>query len=72
MFATLKRWGNSLAIRVSREELERLGLGEGDEVRVTLQRSTPRGPIDLSGLPTVRDRDRRSSERHDALLYRDR
>jgi antitoxin component of MazEF toxin-antitoxin module len=68
MLAEIKRWGNSYAIRVSRAEVEKLGLREGAQVRVRIEK-LPSGPIDLSGLPTVRDRDRRASEHLDRYLY---
>lgn len=69
MFARVKRWGNSLTIRLSKKELERYGIKEGDHVRVTLHRATKDAKMDLSGLPMFTDPDARASERHDELLY---
>lgn len=71
MFAEVKRWGNSLAVRLSRSELERLGIAEGERVRIRVEKLPAEGLVDLAGLPTFRDPDPRASERHDALLYGD-
>ena len=68
MLAEVKRWGNSYAIRLTRREAERLGLREGERVRVRLEK-VPAGPLDLTGLPTVRDPNRRASEHLDRYLY---
>lgn len=38
MFARVKRWGNSFAIRLSKRELERMGVKEGERVRIELHR----------------------------------
>lgn len=69
MLADVKRWGNSLAIRLSKEDLERLGIDEGERVRVTIEKLPRDGEVDISGLPTFRDEDPRASERHDRVLY---
>lgn len=68
MLAEIKRWGNSYAIRLGRRELEKLGLREGEHVRVRIDK-LPSGPIDLTGLPTTRDPDRWASEHLDRYLY---
>lgn len=69
MLAEVKRWGNSYAIRLTKGDLERLGLHEGDAVQVDLQAVAPSGRIDLSHLPRLDDPDPSASERHDAHLY---
>lgn len=73
MDAEVKRWGNSFAIRLSKRDLERLGIHEGDRVEVTIRKAGKNGPrISLEGLPTFRDDDPRASERHDEHLYGER
>lgn len=67
MFADVQRWGNSLAIRIPSREAEALGIQEGDQVKVRLER-LPRGKVDLSGLPLFRDPDRRASVHHDRYI----
>lgn len=69
MLAEVKRWGNSFAIRLTKRDLDRLGLHEGDPVRVLLEPVTRTGAIDLSGLPRLVDPDPRASQRHDHHLY---
>lgn len=69
MFARVKRWGNSFALRLSKKDVDELRVREGDEVRVEVRKIPAGGKVDLSGLPTFRDSDRRASERHDTLLY---
>jgi len=36
MRATIRKWGNSAAVRLSRKELDRLGLRDGDEVEIEI------------------------------------
>ncbi len=72
MFAEVKRWGNSLAIRLTKRDLEQLGVEEGDKVRVQVERLPGSGKVDLSHLPTFHDPDPLTSERHDEVLYGDR
>lgn len=69
MFADVRRWGNSLAIRIPAEEAEALGLKEGDKVKARLQK-VPRGKVDLSGVPMWKDPEGRTdiSEKHDELV----
>lgn len=47
--ATIGKWGNSRAIRISKDELERLGLKDGDEVEYELR--PVRSTWDVSMLP---------------------
>lgn len=69
MMAKVKRWGNSLAVRLRKEELDRAGIREGDVVKVEVVKVTKRGKVDLSDLPTFTDPDPRASVRHDEYLY---
>ena len=52
MHLTVKRWGNSYALRLTRRDLERFGIKEGSEVDVEIKVAQER--IDLSGLPVFR------------------
>ena len=70
MIAKVRRWGNGLALRVHKRDLEAAGVAEGDVVQVELIRSPERGRLDLTSLPTFEDDDKRTSERHDRYLYR--
>lgn len=65
----IKKWGNSLGIRLSRRELRKNGLKEGDLVRVSIEKVRPEGDVDLSRIPTFSDPDSQMSERHDRYLY---
>ncbi len=69
MIAEIKKWGNSLGIRLSRRELRRYGLKEGDVIKVSIEKVRPEGEVDLSKIPTFSDPDSRMSERHDRYLY---
>ena len=69
MFAKVRRWGNGLALRVHKKDLESAGIGEGDVVQVELIRSGESGRMDLNSLPTFEDEDPRASVRHDRYLY---
>jgi antitoxin component of MazEF toxin-antitoxin module len=69
MLAKVRRWGNGLALRVHKRDLESAGVAEGDVVQVELIRSPKRGQLDLKSLPTFEDADKRASERHDRYLY---
>lgn len=53
MHATVKRWGNAYALRLTKSDLARFGLHLGSLVEVALQ--PVRAPVDLSALPTFRD-----------------
>ncbi len=68
MIARVRRWGNSLAVRLRKEELERAGVSEGDLVRVEVVKVV-KGKLDLDTLPTFKDPDPRASVRHDEYLY---
>ena len=69
MFAKVRRWGNGLALRVHKKDLESAGIGEGDVVQVELIRPRESGRLDLNSLPTFEDEDPRASVRHDSYLY---
>ena len=69
MLAKVRRWGNGLALRVHKNDLESAGVREGDVVQVELIRSPERGRLDLTSLPTFEDKDPRTSVRHDRYLY---
>ncbi|MFA5862589.1 MAG: hypothetical protein WDA16_12935 [Candidatus Thermoplasmatota archaeon] len=71
MDAEVKRWGNSFAVRLSKKELERLGIHEGDRVDVSLKKAPKRkkGKISLEGLPVFHDTATDGSENHDEYLY---
>jgi len=68
MLAKVRRWGNGLALRVHKEDLESAGVAEGDVVQIELTRRPERG-LDLKGLPTFEDKDPKTSLRHDRYLY---
>ena len=68
MIAKVKRWGNSLAVRLRKDELDRAGVSEGDVVTVDIIKVL-KGKMDLDGLPTFKDPDPRASLRHDEHLY---
>jgi hypothetical protein len=68
MIARARRWGNSLAVRLPKEELDRAGVSEGDLVRVEIVK-VQRGRLDLDALPTFSDPDPNASTRHDEYLY---
>jgi antitoxin component of MazEF toxin-antitoxin module len=53
MHATVKRWGNAYALRLTKADLARFGLHVGSLVEVALQ--PVRAPVDLAALPTFRD-----------------
>jgi antitoxin component of MazEF toxin-antitoxin module len=70
MLVKIRRWGNSLAIRIPKRVAEKLGITEGDIVRVdVLEKVEDQGGVDLASLPTFRDEDRRASLHHDEYLY---
>ncbi len=68
MLAKVRRWGNGLALRVHKNDLESAGIAEGDTVQIEVTRPPGRG-IDLGSLPTFEDEDPRASQRHDRYLY---
>ncbi len=69
MIAKVRRWGNGLALRVHKKDLEFAGVAEGDVVQVEVIRTPKRGLLDLKDLPTFEDEDPRASVRHDRYLY---
>ena len=69
MIAKVRRWGNGLALRVHKKDLESQGVVEGDLVQVEMTRIPERSALDLESLPTFEDGDRRTSLRHDRYLY---
>ncbi len=69
MLAKVRRWGNGVALRVRKGDLEKAGIGEGDVVRIDVTPMTTGGVLDLERLPTFRDSDPRASVRHDRYLY---
>ncbi len=69
MIAKLKKWGNSLAVRLTKDELEEYGLKEGDEVKIGIEKVIPEDEVDLSDIPTFSETDRKASEHHDKYLY---
>ena len=64
MHAFVKRWGGSIVLRPSAEDVRRLGLKEGMEVEVDVRLL----PVDFGTLPTVRGRGD-DAQRHDKLLH---
>jgi antitoxin component of MazEF toxin-antitoxin module len=69
MIAEVKRWGNSMAIRLTKSDLREHGLKEGDVVKVSIERVVPEDRVDLRGVHTFQDDDGRASENHDRYLY---
>lgn len=67
MMADVRRWGNSLAVRIPAALAESLGLREGDEVKMVITK-VPKDKVDVSGAPFFRDGKRVSVE-HDRYLY---
>ena len=53
MHATIKRWGNSYAIRLTKSDLDRLGVSEGQEVDLDIR--SPTIGIDVASLSAFRD-----------------
>lgn len=69
MLAEVKRWGNSMGIRLTKGDLREHGIREGDLVKVSIERVVPEGRVDLAGIHTFHDPDERASENHDRYLY---
>ena len=69
MLAKVRRWGNGLALRVRKKDLEKAGVRVGDEVDVELRPTSLARGLDLDHLPRFRDKDSRASVRHDRYLY---
>jgi hypothetical protein len=69
MIARVRRWGNSLAIRLRKSDAAMAGVSEGDLVRVTILRIAKGRGLDLSTLPTIADPDPTASVNHDRYVY---
>ncbi len=69
MIARVRRWGNSLAVRLNKKELDMSGVSEGDLVKVKLEKIGKGGVMDLATLPTFKDDDPKASRLHDKYLY---
>jgi len=69
MLARVRRWGNSLAVRLQKSATSASGISEGDLVKVTLVKVATGAGIDLSTLPVIRDPDPKASVNHDRYLY---
>ena len=69
MLARVRRWGNSLAIRIRKSDAKIAGVSEGDLVLVTITRVAKGRSLDPSTLPTFDDPDPRASVNHDRYLY---
>ncbi|MFQ6107763.1 MAG: hypothetical protein ACE5QF_09320 [Thermoplasmata archaeon] len=64
--ARILKWGNSYGLRIQKADVKRLGLRQGEEVLVRLERRS--GPVDLSQLPKFKGGAPDDSLRHDELL----
>jgi hypothetical protein len=69
MIAKVRRWGNGLALRVLKKDLETQGVSEGDVIQIQVSRLPDPGSLDLETLPTFADDDPRASLHHDRYLY---
>jgi len=69
MNARVRRWGNSLAVRLNKKQLDSAGISEGDLVNVDVVKLKKGGNLDLESLPTFKDSDPKASTRHDDYLY---
>ena len=69
MLTRVRRWGNGLAVRLRKGDVEAAGIAEGDVVKVELAKVTKKGKVRLRDLPTFDDPDPRASVRHDEYLY---
>jgi len=69
MLARVRRWGNSMAVRLRKADVDTAGVVEGDLVQVTIVRVAKRPGLDLSTLPTINDPDPKASVNHDRYLY---
>lgn len=69
MISEVKKWGNSLAVRLSKNELDEYCIQEGDKIKITIEKIVPEKDIDLSDLPLFIDDDKKVSEQHDIYLY---
>ena len=69
MISEVKKWGNSLAVRLLKNELSEFGVKEGDQIKITIEKIVPKDEIDLLDLPLFIDTDKQVSEQHDRYLY---
>ena len=69
MLARVRRWGNSMAVRLRKSELEMAGVSEGDLVRIQIEKVAKGRGLDLSTLPVIQDPDPKASVNHDRYLY---
>lgn len=66
MIAKVLRWGNSYGIRLSKEDAEREGLREGQEIVIEIK-AREGGKIDLLDLPSF-NLGGETPERHDEYI----
>ena len=71
MIAEVKRWGNSMGIRLTKNDLRENGINVGDLIKITIEKVVPEDRVDLRGIHTFQDYDERASENHDKYLYGD-
>jgi len=69
MIGEVKKWGNSLAVRLSKNELDEYCVQEGDRIKITIEKIVPEEEIELNDLPLFSDDDTKISEQHDVYLY---
>lgn len=69
MIVRVRRWGNSLAVRLRSELLAKAGISEGDLVRVEVTKASPAKPPGGDAIPTFEDPDPKASIHHDRYLY---
>lgn len=67
MLRTIKKWGNSYAIRLTAADLQRYGWREGQEVDVEV-RPWAMPKLDFTKSPFVPDGDASTGRRHDQVL----
>jgi hypothetical protein len=60
------RWGNSFGIRLTRKDLDRLGIQEDDEVDLSIEPCRPQ--VDWDKLPTL-SLGGDASARHDEIIF---
>lgn len=58
-----------MAVRLSKKDVDAVGVSDGDLVKVEIQKVRKGGALDLGSLPTFKDKDSRASVRHDEYLY---
>jgi hypothetical protein len=63
VIADVRRWGNSLAVRIPADEAEALGIREGDRIKFTAQKVPSTGKVDVSHAPFFRTTDERPPRR---------